>query len=43
MHNLLCGNDELTMATKKPYQDLDDLEKLEKQWRKLSGLHHRKE
>ncbi|MCI0148156.1 hypothetical protein KNO81_19905 [Paraburkholderia sediminicola] len=31
------------MATKKPYKDLDDLEKLEKQWRKLSGLHHREE
>lgn len=31
------------MVKKKPYQDLDDLEKLGKQWRKLSGLHHRKE
>ncbi|MDM9561781.1 hypothetical protein [Bordetella petrii] len=31
------------MAKKKPYQYLDDLEKLEKQWRKLSGLHNRKE
>jgi len=31
------------MAKKKPYQDLDDLEKLGKQWRKLSGLHHREE
>ncbi|QSY07364.1 hypothetical protein J2A69_02080 [Burkholderia pseudomallei] len=31
------------MVKKKPYQDLDDLDKLGKQWRKLSGLHHRKE
>ncbi|HDR8918319.1 MAG: hypothetical protein ACN6QT_04345 [Burkholderia contaminans] len=31
------------MTKKKPYQDLDDLEKLKKQWRKLSGLHHREE
>ncbi|WP_368655458.1 hypothetical protein ABRY94_13135 [Castellaniella ginsengisoli] len=31
------------MVKKKPYQDLDDLEKLRKQWRKLSGLHHREE
>jgi len=31
------------MAKKKPYQELDDLEKLGKQWRKLSGLHHREE
>lgn len=31
------------MATKKPYVELSDLEKLQKQWRKLSGLHTREE
>ncbi len=31
------------MAPKKPYAELTDLEKLEKQWRKLSGLHGREE
>jgi hypothetical protein len=31
------------MATKKPYAELTDLEKLQKQWHKLSGLHTREE
>lgn len=31
------------MATKTPYKDLPDLERLKKQWRKLSGLHTREE
>lgn len=31
------------MATKKPYTELTDLEKLQKQWHKLSGLHTREE
>ena len=31
------------MAPKKKYQELDDIEKLHKQWRKLSGLHTREE
>lgn len=31
------------MAKNKSYQDLNDLEKLEKQWRKLAGLHNREE
>lgn len=31
------------MAPKKPYAELTDLEKLQKQWRKLSGLHSREE
>ena len=31
------------MATKKPYEELSDLEKLQKQWHKLSGLHSREE
>jgi len=31
------------MATKKKYQDLTDLEKLQKQWHKLSGLNSREE
>lgn len=31
------------MTKKTPYKDLDDLKKIEKQWRKLSGLHNRKE
>lgn len=29
--------------TKKPYEQLSDLEKLQKQWHKLSGLHSREE
>lgn len=31
------------MAIKKKYEELTDLEKLQKQWRKLSGLHSREE
>lgn len=31
------------VATKKPYETLSDLEKLQKQWHKLSGLHSREE
>lgn len=31
------------MATKKPYAELTDLQKLQKQWHKLSGLHNREE
>ena len=31
------------MATKKKYEELTDLEKLQKQWHKLSGLHTREE
>lgn len=31
------------MATKKPYVEFTDLEKLQKQWHKLSGLHTREE
>ena len=31
------------MATKKKYEDLTDLEKIQKQWHKLSGLHSREE
>lgn len=31
------------MVTKKKYEELTDLEKLQKQWHKLSGLHTREE
>lgn len=31
------------MGTKKKYEELTDLEKLQKQWHKLSGLHTREE
>lgn len=31
------------MTTKKPYKELSDLAKLQKQWHKLSGLHTREE
>lgn len=31
------------MNTKKKYEDLSELEKIQKQWRKLSGLHSRDE
>jgi hypothetical protein len=31
------------MTKKKPYEELSDLEKLHKQWHKLSGLHTREE
>lgn len=31
------------MSTKPKYEELTDLEKLQKQWRKLSGLHTREE
>jgi len=31
------------VATKKKYEELTDLEKLQKQWHKLSGLHTREE
>jgi negative regulator of sigma E activity len=31
------------MATKKKYHELTDLQRLQKQWRKLSGLHTREE
>lgn len=31
------------MTTKKKYEELTDLEKLQKQWHKLSGLHTREE
>jgi hypothetical protein len=31
------------VATKKKYEELPDLEKLQKQWHKLSGLHTREE
>lgn len=31
------------MASKRKYEELSDLEKLQKQWRKLSGLHSREE
>jgi len=33
----------MATKTKKPYQELTDLEKLQKQWHKLSGLHTREE
>jgi len=31
------------MTTKKPYKELSDLEKVQKQWHKLTGLHTREE
>lgn len=31
------------MTARKPYEELTDLEKVQKQWRKLSGLHTREE
>lgn len=31
------------MSTKKPYEQRTDLEKIESQWHKLSGLHNREE
>jgi len=31
------------MVTKKPYEQLTDLEKVQKQWHKLSGLHTKEE
>jgi hypothetical protein len=33
----------VTMTTKKPYKELSDLEKVQKQWHKLTGLHTREE
>jgi len=32
-----------TSNTKRPYEELSDIEKLQKQWHKLSGLHSREE
>lgn len=31
------------MTTRRPYEELSDLEKVQKQWHKLSGLHTREE